>query len=690
MTLEAGAKLGRYEIRSKIGAGGMGEVYLAQDTKLDRKVAIKFLPDNSLGDKRANKRLLREAQAAAKLDHQNICAVHEVGEQDEREFIVMPYVEGETLAGHMQRKSLDLLQSLALAAQVADALAEAHAHRIIHRDIKPSNIIITLRGQAKVMDFGLAKLSAIGAGDGLKVDDEASTQALLTSPGTIIGTIPYMSPEQVHGQPLDARTDIFSFGVLLYEMLTWQQPFAAGSPAGTISAILTKEPEPLAQFITSCPPELQRIVSKCLEKDRERRYQTIREVATDLENLRVEYASGISKFSSEKSDARAKETIIDYVPPRTAFITSRRTILVGAVVLIAAVASVYLFSSDFRKTPAATSSTVKSAPQDNYLRAKVLLRGENREDNEAATKLLEQVVEADPSLAIAWADLARAYNSRAFYYTPEEAKELSVKAQVANERALQLDPNLAEAHLVRGVLLWTHANRFPHEQAIQSYRRALSLDPKLDEAHHQLGLVYFHIGLLDKGWAEIEKAIDTNPSNTYARFRFGVISLYRAKYEDALSFFNSTPLEKNPSLWAFQTATALFQLGRDDEALTLIEKYLRDYPKDEGGVGTSVKAMILAKAGQAYEAEEAIQNAQGLGKNFGHFHHTTYNIASAYALANKPDEALKWLQFTADDGFPCYPLFANDANLNNLRRDERFIAFMAKLKQQWERYKVTV
>ena len=692
MTLSAGAKLGRYEIRSKIGEGGMGEVYLAQDTKLDRKVAIKFLPVDSQGDERANRRLLREAQAAAKLDHQNICAVHEVGEEDGRRFIVMPYVEGETLDVRMQRKSLDLSQSLAIAAQVADALAEAHAHGIIHRDIKPSNIIISLRGQAKVMDFGLAKLSVMGAGDGLKVDAEASTQALLTAAGTIIGTMPYMSPEQAHGQPLDARTDIFSFGVLLYEMLTGRQLFAAGSPAGTISAILTKEPEPLAQYISLCPPELQRIVSKCLEKDRERRYQTIREVATDLENVRVGYASGISKLmpSREESDAGARETIRDYVPPRTAFITSRRTILVGCVIFMAALASVFLLSRNFRKTPAATSTTVKSAPHDNYLRAKVLLRSENREDNETATKLLEQAVDADPSLAVAWAELARAYNSKAFYYAPEEAKELSVKAQVANERALQLDPNLAEAHLVRGVLLWTHANRFPHEQAIQSYKRALSLDPKLDEAHHQLGLVYFHIGLLDKGWAEIEKAVDTNPSNTYARFRFGVINLYRAKYEDALRVFNSTPLEKNPSLWAFQTATALFQLGRDDEASTLIEKYLRDYSKDEGGVGTSVKAMILAKAGKSHEAEEAIQQAQDLGKDFGHFHHTTYNIASAYALMNKPDEALKWLQFTIEDGFPCYPLFENDANLKNLRKDERFIAFIAKLKQRWERYKATV
>lgn len=194
MTLAEGTKLGRDEIRSKIGEGGMGEVYLAEDTKLHRRVAIKFLPTDSVANEQANKRLLREAQAAAKLDHPNICAVHEVTEEDGRSFIVMPYVEGENLEVRMKRKPLGLSESLAIAVQVADALAEAHLHGIIHRDIKPSNIIITPRGQAKVMDFGLAKVVA-GT-----VESEAETMGLLTAPGTILGTVPYMSPEQVRGE----------------------------------------------------------------------------------------------------------------------------------------------------------------------------------------------------------------------------------------------------------------------------------------------------------------------------------------------------------------------------------------------------------------------------------------------------------------------------------------------------------
>ncbi len=202
-------------------------------------------------------------------------------------------------------------------------------------------------------------------------------------------------------------------------------------------------------------------------------------------------------------------------------------------------------------------------------------------------------------------------------------------------------------------------------------------------------LVYLHIGLLDKGWAEIEKALAINPGNTMARFRFGVVSLYRARYEEALKFFNSTPLDKNPALWSFQKATVLFQLGRTQEASEVVEEYLRANSTDEGGTVTSVKAMLLAKAGNEHEAEKEIQHAIEIGKGFGHFHHTTYNVASAYALLNKTDEALKWLQFTAEDGFPCYPLFENDATLNSLCKDERFITFMKKLKEQWEGYSAT-
>jgi len=291
MTLVAGTKLGRYEIRAQLGAGGMGEVYLAEDTQLGRRVAIKFLSPELVADERANKRLVKEARAAATLDHPNICSVYEVGEADGRSFIAMQYLEGETLDSKLRRKPLELKESLTIASQVADALAEAHSQGIIHRDIKPANIMITSRGQAKVMDFGLARVIA-GA-----VESEAKTKSLLTTPGTILGTVPYMSPEQVRGESLDARSDIFSLGVVLYEMLSGRQPFASESAAATVSAILTHEPPPLARFTRVAPAELERIVVKALTKDREERYQTAKDLLSDLGRLkqRLEVESEIER-----------------------------------------------------------------------------------------------------------------------------------------------------------------------------------------------------------------------------------------------------------------------------------------------------------------------------------------------------------------------------------------------------------
>ena len=303
----------------------MGEVYLAEDTQLGRRVAIKLLPPETLSDEQARRRLVREAQAAAKLDHPNICAIYEVGEEDGRSFIAMQYVEGETLDARMKRKPLDLAESLAISAQVADALAEAHAHGIMHRDIKPSNIIIAARGQAKVMDFGLAKVVQESG----RIDTEAETQTMLTAPDMILGTVPYMSPEQVKGEKLDARTDIFSFGVVLYEMLCGRQPFASESAAATASAILTREPSPVVRFAPAAPEELQRIVRKGLEKDRERRYQTMRDVATDLHNLQWDH------------ELLGRSTASPLVS-RTAVYTSRRslpgwTLMAVALLLLSAV-----------------------------------------------------------------------------------------------------------------------------------------------------------------------------------------------------------------------------------------------------------------------------------------------------------------------------------------------------------------
>jgi serine/threonine protein kinase len=682
--------LSHYRIVSKIGAGGMGEVYLAQDTKLNRKVAIKFLPESLTADEQAIKRLVREAQAAARLDHPNICTIHEVSEEDGRSFIVMQYIEGETLDSGMRRKPLTLSESLSIAAQVADALAEAHAHGIVHRDIKPSNIMITPRGKVKVLDFGLAK----SINGDVAVDAEAQTATLLTQSGVVVGTVPYMSPEQLRGERLDGRSDIFSYGTVLYEIIGGRRPFEAQSLAEITSAILMRDPPPLQSNSNIIPAKLESLILRCLEKEPAQRYQTMVELLVDLDRVRSDRENGSVVAAS--NDAPTVRMDIDGSRRRVNWrrlAQSRVAAAFGVLVILGLAIIGYL---RFFRSPTTSNKSItkyESSPAyDTYLRARVVIKSESQDEIENAIKLLKQALAIDPQFAPAWAALARAYNIKSFYFSaPEEQrKQLNEDAAVAVEKALSLDPNLAEGHYARGLILWTHANRFPHEAAIQSYRRALELDPNLDEAHHQLGVVYFHIGLLDKGWAEIEKAVSINASNTLARFRFGVINMYRGKYEDANAVFKSTPLKSNPSLWAYQSATALFRLGRTEEANQLLDEYLQNYPHDEGGVGTSVRAMMLAKAGKFREAEAAIQRALEIGRGFGHFHHTAYNIASAYALMNQPALAIKWLQNAADDGFPCYPLFANDTNLDSLRNDLTFIAFMTKLKQQCDHYQATL
>jgi tetratricopeptide (TPR) repeat protein len=683
-----GQIISHYRIIDKLGRGGMGEVYLAEDTRLGRKVAIKFLPAEVATNENARQRLLREAQTAATLDHPNICAIYEVGQEGAYSFIVLQYIEGETLAATLRRQLPDLREALAIAAQIADALNEAHARGIIHRDIKPENIMLTTRGQVKVLDFGLAKVLR---DPGILASD-AKTGTLLSMPGMVMGTVPYMSPEQVRGEELDCRSDIFSFGTVLYELLSGRRPFEAKSPAEVISAILTTEPPPITRpGGTHGGSAEERLIRKCLEKNLALRYQSMGELISDLEQIRREHESGQVRPVAEATRVKQK-TAITGPQGRWRRLRGWTPGLVLTAVALLLAAGLYTLSFRSPKpTPAPGVKSANPVAYDAYMRGMVNVRSENPANNQAAIKLFEQAVVVDPNFASAYAELSRAYTINARYVASEAERKKSYEdAEVAVDKALAINPNLAEGYFARGLILWTPYKRFPHEQAVQSYKRALELNPNLDEAHHQLGFVYLHIGMLDKGQQEIEKALAINPGNTLARYRLGVIDMCRAKYAEAFQIFNSTPLEQNPELLAFYTSNALFRLGRNEEAAALIERYFKEYSKDKGGMVTSVKAMMLAKAGKQRETEDTMQRAVEIGRGYAHFHHTSYNIASAYALMNQPEPAMKWLQVTADEGFPCYPLFEGDANLDNLRKDARFISFMTKLKQQWEHYNATL
>ena len=299
---------------------------------------------------------------------------------------------------------------------------------------------------------------------------------------------------------------------------------------------------------------------------------------------------------------------------------------------------------------------------------------------------MERAIAIDPTFALAYAELAQAYVWKLFLFAPHE-REWEEKAFVAVEKALSLDPYLAVAHLARGRLLWTPANHFPHEKAIREYRRALALNPSLDEARNQLALIYCHIGYFEEALRESQEAAITNPNNNLAVYRRAQTFVFQGKYEQALAVLQTIPRSVNPSLIGYQTAWVFFNLGRNEDASEMIDQLLADYPDDDGALFISMQAVLAAAAGEEGKALASIELAIQTGKGFGHFHHAAYHIAIAFALMNKTAQAAEWLEFAAMDGFPCYPLFENDRNLDNIRQDARYISFMARLNRQWTGYR---
>ncbi|HLN00897.1 MAG TPA: protein kinase [Bryobacteraceae bacterium] len=293
--LNSGDNIGHYRIVSRLGEGGMGEVYLATDTRLDRNVALKVLPPAMAQDRSRMERFEREAKAASALNHPNVAHIYEIGEDGGIQYLAMEFIEGSPLEKRIDGKPLAVHEISDIGAQIADALDAAHAKGIVHRDIKPANVMITPRGHVKVLDFGLAKVVTASHGQ-----SQTQMETRVSAAGMLLGTVQYMSPEQALGHEVDHRSDIFSLGVVLYQMATGRVPFAGSTPSETIARILEAQPEAMARFNYDLPEELDRIVRKCLEKDRERRYQSARDVMVDLKELAREHEAAPAHHAPSK------------------------------------------------------------------------------------------------------------------------------------------------------------------------------------------------------------------------------------------------------------------------------------------------------------------------------------------------------------------------------------------------------
>jgi serine/threonine protein kinase len=304
VSLEAGTQLGPYRIVSLLGAGGMGEVYRARDTRLERDVALKVIPADKTADVERKKRFLHEARAASSLNHPSIVAIYDIGIDAGMDYIAMELVQGATLDEKIPRKGMRLGQALRTAIAIADALGAAHAAGIVHRDLKPGNVIIGEDGRVKLLDFGLAKLMAPPLADLDNSGTLSDMSGPRTAKGAIVGTVSYMAPEQAEGKKVDARSDIFSFGAILYEMLTGERAFHSDTTLSTLSAILKEDPKRIGSLVTGVPPELERIIARCLKKDPERRWQGMRDIKVALEELKEESDSGVLSAAATAGSAQ--------------------------------------------------------------------------------------------------------------------------------------------------------------------------------------------------------------------------------------------------------------------------------------------------------------------------------------------------------------------------------------------------
>ena len=776
--------ISHFRIIEKLGAGGMGVVYKAIDTRLDRPVALKFLPDRLLEDSQALERFRREARAASALNHPGICTIYDIGEQDGRGFIAMEFIDGETLRSHIHGQALPLEEILKLGIQIAEALDAAHTEGIIHRDIKPANIFVTKRGQAKVLDFGLAKLVPKGVA-GADTDFGGEVPDSTSIVGIISGTPAYMSPEQVRGDNLDPRTDIFSLGLLLYEMATGRQAFGGGTGGMIIEAVLTRSPVPARSINPDIPLRLEEIINKALQKDRDQRYQHAADIRTDLQRLErgadsgwraaeAEADSGLISTTSHlhstgvqragnstgqtpahrpgrvskiidslavlpfenasrdveheylsdgiacslinilatvpKLRVMAQSTVFRYkgreIDPQAvgrelnvrAVLTGRimqsgGSLRIGAELVDVATGS-QLWGAQYDRKPGdifaiqdEISNEISGKLRLKLTRAeKKRLTKRQTDDAEAyrdylkgrhhwnkwtedgfykAIECFQQAVEKDPGYALAYTGLADSYvllgwNS---YLPPKDAFP---KAKTPAMAALQLDPDLGEAHTPQAAVLWLHDWQW--QEAETEFKRSLALNPAHPTASHWYAESLMTMGRSEEAIARMKKSQELDPLSLIISAGIGWAYYHARRYDDAIEQLRRTvELDPNYPITYWILGLLLRKMGRYELAIAEGEKGV----KLSGGSSlmSAALAQTYATAGRKKEALQILDDLTKLAKQkyvAPHF------FAGIHLGLGEDDRAMDYLEKSYEEHCHWLIYLHIDPSMDGLRSNPHF------------------